>query len=741
MVVNLLRIHIFFAAFLSLTFECSARDSSTPHIRKVSEVTSRATQVVQHYSDSRLASYGILDVTKPPYSADNSGKKDVTLVLQQAIIDARDAQMVCFLPEGKYLVSETLEGVIGVIQWDSWPYEGDADPWVAEASFEYPCVLLGSRGKKRAVIVLADNAPGFDDPSNPKPVIFFWARSMQSAGPCDPKSPQPNINFNQKIMSIDMDLGEGNPGAIGIDHSGAEGSTVEDIHIEATGAFAGIRNAPGSGGAMHRIKVHGGRYGLYLPSSQPSPLISDLKLSGQSEASVFCRTSGPLTIVGAEIEGAPIKGVVAEAAWSGAINIIDSVIRIRSEGPAIDVKRSLVLDNVWINGCKYIAAVHKHPPVKGEDKGWNHVRQYVASGIQNYPKHLGSLTSEDPVWTNQRLIKRPILSIEYSPHSPEKKVLDKHELKYLPDWRNAKTVNVKESPFNAKGNAEDDDTAAIQTAIDNHEWIFLPKGRYLISKPLQLKANTKLFGLTNILTEITSLDNSPAFSDVDNPRPLIETIDDPNAKTALQMMKLLVPVRNPCVYALHWRAGSESMVRNIYPIRSVWHPHAISMGHPMVVISDSGGGRWYTQTLLGWWSQGPDYRHLLVNDTCESLSFYHLQPQHALSDAMVEFRNAQNIDVYSMKSEGDVTAVLMKNCENIRLFGYSGNGSPSPGRSIIHIENCRNLLLANISPQMWSIGKWWGPLGIFHNPKRWNILEDGSFKLNGMEQFALYQLK
>lgn len=299
---------------------------------------------------------------------------------------------------------------------------------------------------------------------------------------------------------------------------------------------------------------------------------------------------------------------------------------------------------------------------------------------------------------------------------------------------------VKEPPFNAQGNNQDDDAAAIQLAIDNYERIFLPKGRYRISEPLRLKSNTKLFGLTNLLTEITRADGAAAFSDVDHPTPLIETVDDTDTTTSLQTMTLRVPVRNPCVYALHWRAGGASLVRNIYPIRDIWHPHAIAMSHLMVVLSDSAGGCWYTQTLLGWWSQGSDYRHLLIDRTRQPLRFYHLQPQHARSEAMIEMRDAQNVDIYSMKAEGDVTILWLNKCENIRLFGYGGNGAPSPGRAIIRLDDCKRILLAHINPQLWGIGHW-SALGIHYKPQTWHILQDGSFKLNGVQQFALYELK
>ena len=40
----------------------------------------------------------------------------------------------------------------------------------------------------------------------------------------------------------------------------------------------------------------------------------------------------------------------------------------------------------------------------------------------------------------------------------------------------------------------------------------------------------------------------------------------------------------------------------------------------------------------------------------------------------------------------------------------------------------------------WGIGHW-GALGVHYQPESWNIIQDEPFTLNGMQQFALYQLK
>ena len=91
---------IFFAIVLSIFV-------TSVHAGKVSgeEATNR---VLSELGNSRLAEMGFVDVTAAPFFADPTGKKDTTDALQKAIVFARDHQMVCFLPSGRYLISDTL---------------------------------------------------------------------------------------------------------------------------------------------------------------------------------------------------------------------------------------------------------------------------------------------------------------------------------------------------------------------------------------------------------------------------------------------------------------------------------------------------------------------------------------------------------------------------------------------------------------------------------------------------------
>ena len=94
-------------------------------------------------------------------------------------------------------------------------------------------------------------------------MVYFWARGYQVAdgsGPGDalgPEVEQPNISFNQMFVGIDIEIGEGNAGAIAIRHQGAEGSAIQDCEIDATHGLIGIQGGIGSGGGSANVTVVG----------------------------------------------------------------------------------------------------------------------------------------------------------------------------------------------------------------------------------------------------------------------------------------------------------------------------------------------------------------------------------------------------------------------------------------------------------------------------------------------------
>jgi hypothetical protein len=314
---------------------------------------------------------------------------------------------------------------------------------------------------------------------------------------------------------------------------------------------------------------------------------------------------------------------------------------------------------------------------------------------------------------------------------------------------------VRAARYGARGDGKTDDAAAIQRAIDENDAVFLPKGEYRLSRPLLLKSHTRLFGISNVLSVLLPI-WSPEFLDTEHPAPLIDTVDDPDASTELAFVELRLPVDDPAVYALRWRAGHQSVVRNIRAVETAWKPHAPPSLSPMIRIEASGGGRWYDLYQDGWWFQGPDYRHLLVEGTRESLSFYMLNPEHARSDAQVEFHDARNINVYSLKAEGMYTVLWINGCRGIRIYGYGGIAAPAKQQwPVFRIDNSDDFLLANVNPDLSFLPP--DPKhtdakaisfeadGVFADPRKWLLITDSPgvpgtpVRLHGIEQLVLYK--
>ena len=726
----------------------SAADPSAP-VRKRAQVEARGREVIRRYADKTLAGYGILDATLPPYSADPSGRRDSTESLQRAIVDARDARLATYLPPGRYRVSGTIECIQGVVERDHWDW-GPADPFVWNESYYFPCVLVGAGPGSR--LVLTPRAPGFGDPKSPKPVIHYWAR-QESYGqtPPDPSKIQPNISFNQLIIGLSIDLG-GNAGAVGIDHQAAQGSAIQDVEIDARGAFAGIHKIPGSGGGVHGVTVRGGRFGILARDettwrgSMPMPVLSYVTLLGQTEAAIVHEGRGVMNVVGGRIEGAGIAAHgPADAPWYGSLNLVDSIVRPAPGSCAVRSNHSVVLNNVYFQGAGEMVCVEGHAPLRAAGGGWTHVREYAAGAAVQFPKPLGGERRPDAVYVDGVKKGTLLADVRSGSAAPPDGLREKHHWSEpLPYWLDPKVANVRAAPYGAKGDGKADDSAAIQKAIDTREWVFLPKGEYRISRPLRLGARTRLFGVTNLLSVIAPLTDG-AFLYADDPHPLVDTNDGADASTVLAFVEMRVPLTNPSCYALRWRAGRNSVVRNIHPAATFWHPDAPPALHPMVQVTGHGGGRWYDFLVVHWWGQSPEYRHLLVAGTREPLRFYMANPEHGRGIAQMEIRDAANIDFYSIKAECSFVTLWARRTRNLRVFGYGGWAHPWHGWQILRFDECDDFLIANANPQLGTSprGKW-NALVLPTHYSKWSLLEDTpagapAVRIPGNGQFVLYR--
>jgi hypothetical protein len=525
-------------------------------------------------------------------------------------------------------------------------------------------------------------------------VVHFWRSSND-----DPKAEEPNVNYNNVIRGIDFKLGD-NSGAVAIRHWGAGGSAVQDVRIDAHGAFAGINDLIGSGGSMTDIEVDGGKYGVYAPDSQPSSSITGLKLEDQSEAAIFYQGTSPLTIAGFQItktDGPVIEVGKAKGGIDGDGNLslvdgsIELTVKHEEDTMIQNSDRSVYLRNVYMRNAGYIIR-HSEDPASDRvvDKGrgtWIHIDEYAYD--QGYtPNNVILVDGSYAAGTTWPEIG-PYYTVasNEAPSKPPTDLVSRHL------WSNGEkfvafdqpgVINVKDAPYNAKGDGVTDDTAAIQQAIDVGSQIFLPKGTYLISDSLHLKADTKLFGVSHTASVLTVNPASKPAKDT----PMIASHDNADAATVLSNLKLELPKKDQLFYAIDWQAGRKSIVKDVWikpkDIQSD-APHSPSL--KWVIIHGNGGGRWYNLFAPGQYGpQDPGFRIWVVENTSQPLLFYMLHSSHARSEInpQTEINNSANVTIFSAKFElphvDDLdqmfsSMIRINHSRNINILGAGGSGT------------------------------------------------------------------
>ena len=343
---------------------------------------------------------GVLDVSKPPFSADPTGQADATQALQAALEFSRHNYLALWLPVGQYKVTNTLRmaqqprmASLGFAQFNdtsnycwsrftTWALRGQ----VLRADDDSPAAEYPRPG--RATLVVPPNTKAFAlDEANASatpPLAVLNASDINAADKL-----QPNILMSAIIQSVDIVIGEGNPAAVGVRMRGAQGSSIEDVAVFAAhDAFAGISGCSGSGGAHSNLTVIGARVGIDARDTQPSATLSNLRLYNQSCVALLHEGYETLTIAGAHVvvgssaepsaaafvSGAPDQlpplagqcaqllapatdGQPASDAVAGALSVIDAGFECQGcrKTTAIATTRNLYLRRVAVNGLAQVS--------------------------------------------------------------------------------------------------------------------------------------------------------------------------------------------------------------------------------------------------------------------------------------------------------------------------------------------------------------------------------------------------
>ncbi|MGC1306453.1 MAG: glycosyl hydrolase family 28-related protein [Phormidesmis sp.] len=159
-----------------------------------------------------------------------------------------------YFPNGTYLFSDS-------ISWQAF-------------------LFLQGQSRDRTILKLANNAPGFSDSAAPKVFIGFGENQQDFYG----------VGFRNIMRNFTLDVGTGNPGAIGLSYYGNNQSNAENILIKTSDAqgvgWAGVAERGGScPGLLKNITVEGFDYGL-VPASGCTH--ENITLRQQNAAGIYC---------------------------------------------------------------------------------------------------------------------------------------------------------------------------------------------------------------------------------------------------------------------------------------------------------------------------------------------------------------------------------------------------------------------------------------------------------------------
>jgi len=107
-----------------------------------------------------------------------------------------------------------------------------------------------------------------------------------------------------------------------------------------------------------------------------------------------------------------------------------------------------------------------------------------------------------------------------------------------------------------------DDTAAIRDAVTKNDQVFFPFGTYLVSDTITLKSGNALIG--EGFSIILAKAKSPAFSDANNPKPLILTPAGANAWVQFADLTLSVQGELPGLIFVEWLSGVGSSLWDVH---------------------------------------------------------------------------------------------------------------------------------------------------------------------------------
>jgi hypothetical protein len=278
------------------------------------------------------------------FGAKGNGQDDDTDALLAAIAAAGPDTKALFwrtrivwLPAGTYRVSRQL-----VKRY-------------ADGRFGSGMMLIGESAAN-TTIKLTDRADGFGDPGAPRGVIMTTAKLLDgtpdSGGKDYTRLGEGNDAYENFVENLTIDVGEGNPGAIGIDYLASNIGAVRDVKLTApenSGATAISMRRKWPGPALlQRVEVQGFDTGIAVANTEYGMTLDGIELSGQRRVGLL---NDGNAVSAAHVMISTSATAIENDAPGGLIVLANATLRSAKDGAAMLVNRgSVVAHNVSLDG-------------------------------------------------------------------------------------------------------------------------------------------------------------------------------------------------------------------------------------------------------------------------------------------------------------------------------------------------------------------------------------------------------
>ncbi|WP_017317168.1 glycosyl hydrolase family 28-related protein [Mastigocladopsis repens] len=449
---------------ISVTLLGLSEEKSLNKGEKICVATTQSTK-------DKLFPENIVINVKTRYGAKGDGVTDDTQAILKAIRENVGQRKILYFPKGTYLVSDRLE-------WRDTNGKWQSQLWIQ------------GQNRTSTIIRLKDNAPGYNDPSKPKAVVYtasgLYVEQPQGGGKDYPAKGEGNEAFANYIEDLTIDTGK-NRGAIALDYLANNTGAVRNVRLRGQGIVGLDMTRKWIGPALVKnVVVEGFDYGIRIESEVNGITLEHISLCNQKI--VGLQNSGNIVAI-RDLSSNNSVPALRNNNITSLIALLDANLRGGSRSvSAIENNSRLFARNVRSSGYRSTIMQDKKV-VKGSK-----VKEFTSSTPFTLFKSASNSSLNLPV--------------EEPPNYHDNN---------LSNWANV-------ADFGAIGKKADgsddwdDDTAAIQKALDSGKsTIYFPPGRYFVSDTLRVRGNVrKIMAIDAVLSH-----NGTGFKDANRPKPLI----------------------------------------------------------------------------------------------------------------------------------------------------------------------------------------------------------------------------